>query len=717
MIPLLESPAAQRLAWTLLHFLWQGALLGLLAWAAFALLRRRRPQLRYFTGCALLVACLGAALTTYAALAPGPPAGLPSTVSVQAEPVLATPPGLAPQEAAPLPQAFTMTWRARLQPWLPWILATWAGGVLFLSLRAAGGWLWLRRLKATATPIVEPDWIQALVRKADLRRVVRFLESARVVTPMCLGLLRPVILLPLGFLANLDPLAAEAVLAHELAHIRRLDGLVNGLQCVIEVLFFFHPAVWWISRRIRTEREHCCDDAAVLACGDAVFYAETLSRLDALRDRAPSLALSARGGNLMERLRRLLLADPPQLRFATPGLTLIVALVLLGTLPVQAEKPAARPGIEAPDPAPKDPPAPPESAEAATPQAKPNQERVSDQGDTIPPAVPTGPATPTATRTATPTPIPTPTLAPSPAQPIATSPVQPAPVQAAPAQALPMQVAAPPAPAPAPAPGPAPATSQNPTLQARDLEVVPGLAIRTLRVPRYPVVIEDELLTWPDKGYAVDVPARTTVSLRVTCESGEAYFRVGVADKWGNPPRGSKGSLGVPWASYTNGSDRPVSVCFFIRTAKNYPGDGKIRVHVAAAPTARTSERAPEPVAPFRNGEPTQEEAQRILQAYADTRPWGDGVAQAVQGVRLERKERWNEAYLDQWPRKAGKPPLFELVGSLEGWLVTFQIQDQAGGARTSRTMAVLLDQNGVIHWRKGWPDLPPGLKLMDMKH
>lgn len=338
MIPLFESPAAQRLAWTLLHFFWQGALLGLAAWAVFALLRRQRPQLRYLAGCAFLLACLGSAILTYLLLAPplqvpGQPMGLATFAAgfpeVQARPIAMLE---ATSSEASLP------WQLRLQPCLPWILVAWTAGVLILSLRTVGGWLWLRHLKAAATPVTEPEWLDRLVRSAGLRRAVRFLESARVITPMCMGLLRPVVLLPLGFFANLDPLAAEAVLAHELAHIKRLDGLVNGLQCVIEVLFFFHPAVWWISRRIRTEREHCCDDAAVLACGDAVYYAETLSRLDELRDRPLSLALQAGGGNLMERLRRLLLADPPQLRFATPSLLLAAALALVSSLPAQAEK-------------------------------------------------------------------------------------------------------------------------------------------------------------------------------------------------------------------------------------------------------------------------------------------------------------------------------------------------------------------------------------------
>jgi beta-lactamase regulating signal transducer with metallopeptidase domain len=568
MIPLLESPAAQRLAWTLLHFLWQGALLGLAAWAAFALFRRQRPQLRYLVGCAFLLACLGSAILTYGLLAPplqvvGQAADQPMNPATVAPgvPDILTGPIALPEAAAP---RATLPWRARLQPYLPWILAVWVAGVLSLSLRAAGGWLWLRRLKAAATPVTEPEWLERLVRSAGLRRAVRFLESARVITPMCMGLLRPVVLLPLGFFANLDPLAAEAVLAHELAHIKRLDGLVNGLQCVIEVLFFFHPAVWWISRRIRTEREHCCDDAAVLACGDAVFYAETLSRLDECRDRPPSLALRARGGNLMERLRRLLLADPPQLRFATPSLAFVAILALVGTLPAQAERSEAKPRSEETVSALEDRPTPPERVEGSALGPLPRLDLVPSQEATPLPTVP-GPV-------ATPTPAPASTSISAPAPPATTAHPQPTPVQGSAPETVP----------------PLPPAS-IPVFQAKDLDIVPGLAIRTLKVPQYPAVIVDELLTWPNKGYAVDVPGHTTVSLRITCESGEAYFRVGVADKWGNPLRGMKGSMGVPWASFANDSEQPVSVIFFVRTTKGYPGDGKIRVHVAAAFTPRAA--------------------------------------------------------------------------------------------------------------------------------
>jgi len=691
MIPLLESPAAQRLAWTLLHFLWQGALLGLAAWVAFTLLRRQRPQLRYLVGCACLLACLGSAILTYGLLVPTLQASSQSmdlatlgthSPEIQVGPIAR--PEVASSDA-------TLPWQARLQPYLSWILATWAAGVLILSLRAAGGWFWLRRLKAAATPVTEPEWLERLVRSAGLRRAVRFLESARVITPMCMGLLRPVILLPLGFFANLDPLAAEAVLAHELAHIRRLDGLVNGLQCAIEVLLFFHPAVWWISRRIRTEREHCCDDAAVLACGDAIYYAETLSRLDELRDRPFSLALQARGGNLMERLRRLLLADPPQFRFATPSLAIVAILALVGSLPAQAVKS---------EPAPK-----PEELRAilTKPQAQPTPA-------TYPVPVPLPlssltamilPAAPGQVLTPTPPPaspsVPTPTIQDSQAAPV------PGPTGLAPVQE--------------PTPGVHPVSV--PVFQAKDLEVIPGLATRTLKVPRCPAIIEDELLTWPDKGYAVEAPAHTTVALRVKCESGEAYFRVGVSDKWGKWLPGMKGSLGLPWASFNNGSDRPTTVYFFVRTGRNYPGDGKVQIHLgqqaipgnleSGARPASTSQGQPSrgQTIPLAGAEPTQEEARQIIQAFADQRPWGDSYGQIISQVRILGREHWNGAYTGQWPTVPENKPVVQAIKRLEGWAVSFQIQN----LNQPVTLTVLLDKDGVIHWRKVWPALPPGLR------
>jgi TonB family protein len=135
---------------------------------------------------------------------------------------------------------------------------------------------------------------------------VRLLESAAVEVPTVVGLWRPIILVPASTLTGLSVWQLEAVLAHELAHIRRHDYLVNLLQALIEALLFYHPAVWWLSARIREEREHCADDVAVESCGDALLYSRTLATLEQLRARAPAPALAANGGSLLLRIQRLL---------------------------------------------------------------------------------------------------------------------------------------------------------------------------------------------------------------------------------------------------------------------------------------------------------------------------------------------------------------------------------------------------------------------------
>lgn len=326
---LLLSPLSLRIAGSLLHFLWQGALLGLLAWAVLRMLQRRSARTRYAVACIFLCACMASVLATYRVLSPAPKGT--TNILVLAEPSRTLPipmEQLGASGALPVP---SMT--LQLRPLLPWIVPCWLVGMFLCSLRAAGGWFWLQRLRDGSAVVAEGCWQERfaiLARSQGIRRVVRLLESPRISSPLSMGLLRPMVMLPLGFFAHLDPLAAEAVLAHELAHIRRLDALVNGLQCVIEILLFFHPAVWWISRRVRTERECCCDDEAVMACGDAVLYVETLSRLDALRERPLALAQAARGGNLMERIKRLLAMNPTPLRLAWPSLVL-VGILALGT--------------------------------------------------------------------------------------------------------------------------------------------------------------------------------------------------------------------------------------------------------------------------------------------------------------------------------------------------------------------------------------------------
>ena len=141
-----------------------------------------------------------------------------------------------------------------------------------------------------------------------LSRVPHIVDSALVDVPTVVGWLRPLILLPVAALANLTPAQVDSILAHELAHVRRHDYLVNVLQTLTETLLFYHPAVWWVSARVRAEREHCCDEIAVEICGDAADYARALVELESWRVSSATMALAATGGSLFDRVRRIMRA-------------------------------------------------------------------------------------------------------------------------------------------------------------------------------------------------------------------------------------------------------------------------------------------------------------------------------------------------------------------------------------------------------------------------
>ena len=194
---------------------------------------------------------------------------------------------------------------------LPLFVTLWLLGVLFLALRFSGGMLYLQRLKYRQSRLLPSPWperLQALAARAGLRRPLRLLESLRLSTPVVIGHLKPVLLLPVGMVTGLPADQVEALLAHELAHVVRRDYLVNVLQNLVEVLYFFHPGVRWISAAVRQEREHCCDDFAVELCGDPQNYARALARLQVgeMGYPEPGLAAAGRPRRLLRRIARLL---------------------------------------------------------------------------------------------------------------------------------------------------------------------------------------------------------------------------------------------------------------------------------------------------------------------------------------------------------------------------------------------------------------------------
>lgn len=310
---LLAQPLARGIGLGLVHSLWQGALVALLAHAVWLALDRRSAAGRYAVGLAALLLMLVLPLVTVWRL------GVPSADSREpwARPDAAavgtsrpaTGPG--PQERGPAtdPLASATIIVQRLAPRL---VPFWLIGVALFALRLLGGWAVIRRRFSAALPCPEESRqrFTELTRRMNVAHRVRLCVTASVDVPMVAGWLAPVVLVPASMVAGLAPQQLEAILAHELAHVRRQDYLVNIAQSVIETLLFYHPAVWWVSRRVRTEREHCCDDLAAAVVGDPIVYARALVELETRRRSVPVGALAATGGSLMRRIQRLI--DPTQ---------------------------------------------------------------------------------------------------------------------------------------------------------------------------------------------------------------------------------------------------------------------------------------------------------------------------------------------------------------------------------------------------------------------
>src|SRR5882724_10836214 len=298
------SPEAMRtLGWTLLHFIWQGAALAALF--AVAMAACRSAAARYAVAAGVLVLMMASPMITFVwlqresipAVRSGAQGSLPWVGTAARHAVVAAVSG-APAAASLSAQPTAMLWLVEL-----WFL-----GVLILSLRTAGGLLLIERMRRKEIkPIGKELYARCMTlqRRMGLDRVIRYCECHRLDAPAVLGWFRPVVLLPMRALTGLNEEQIEAVIAHELAHIRRFDCFVNLFQIATETLLFYHPAVWWVSQRIRAEREHCCDDEAILICGDAVNYARALTLMEEWRT-APALLMAANRSPLGERVVRLL---------------------------------------------------------------------------------------------------------------------------------------------------------------------------------------------------------------------------------------------------------------------------------------------------------------------------------------------------------------------------------------------------------------------------
>lgn len=316
-------------ALTLLHFLWQGALIHVTLVLLLRLARHSDASVRYTMGVGALALMALAPVVTASKLAASARIQTPDASTATIEPANAA--GRRSDEQVglsttglPLPanpstvavpvrrvMASISPFADRLEWLMPWLVGLWLTGVVVLAFRLLGGWLHVRtlvrhgRLPDSRT---YNELVDRLRKRLQIDRAVRVLESAVVRAPAIIGWLRPALLIPASMGSGLTVAQLETILAHELAHVRRHDYAINLLQSVVETVLFYHPGVWWVSRQIRVEREHCCDDLAVATSGDPRLYASALLELETRRLAGADLAMAATGsgGSLLHRVRRLL---------------------------------------------------------------------------------------------------------------------------------------------------------------------------------------------------------------------------------------------------------------------------------------------------------------------------------------------------------------------------------------------------------------------------
>ena len=384
----MNEQAIEALAWCLIHFLWQGlaiaAMVGLLLW----LLRSARPATRYAVGLSGLIAMSACPIVTLTCFNPIPTALQvadepttttsqsvnPESIAISADvlpaaasaPPIAQPLNLLSQSGFPLPeketaQDFQHTDNSSqaaiaqapsnvtengslslasdfLSTQAPrWIVGIWLVGVGLFGLRLLLSWLgvWRLRTQVAAVP-------QAIAAKTEqLAKVMRVAQplirtSQRVTQAIAVGFFKPMILLPASWLTELSPEMLETIIAHELAHIRRRDLWVNLFQRVVEAFLFYHPAMWWLSRRVRIERELCCDAMVVEATQDRLLYAETLEHVGRLSlarsadrqlDQAALSVQSVGSRNiLLTRIRSILQAPDQRVSPSWPAVAAILAV-------------------------------------------------------------------------------------------------------------------------------------------------------------------------------------------------------------------------------------------------------------------------------------------------------------------------------------------------------------------------------------------------------
>jgi len=328
------------LGWTLVHSLWQGALIGMIVALAMVFLQKFTARLRYFIYSISLFVLVGVAVVTFVSSYSSYDGGdskvtenvltrsTVSNIATSTQDISAT-------ENAFSAQTILESTAAYCREHFPLFVTIWLLGMLAMMLRFLGGYALVRRYRTHRVKPVMGEWerkFNELAQRIRVKKNVRLFESALVKVPMAIGYLKPIVLLPLGALNGVPAKQMEAILVHELAHIHRRDYLMNLIQSLLEVIFFYHPVVWWLSKNIRIERENICDDIAITITGNTMEFAKALTNIQEINLGSPALAAGLSGKNknrLVNRIRRLAGKPKIQSGFAEGFIAASILLVSL----------------------------------------------------------------------------------------------------------------------------------------------------------------------------------------------------------------------------------------------------------------------------------------------------------------------------------------------------------------------------------------------------
>ncbi|UCE24225.1 MAG: M56 family metallopeptidase [Candidatus Zixiibacteriota bacterium] len=336
------EPYFRTVTTILIHSLWQGVLLGAFTALVLSVLRSSSVRIRYIVSCSAMVVVVLAVAATAVSVWPGgnEPA---SQVSAVAGNVIDGTGGSEAGATAGIPASgkdvSSSKVRRQDSSINRYIFIIWVVGVVLFSIYHLLGWCRARGFVKRGASPAPSEWqarFEKLCRELEIRQLVSLLSSALVKVPCVIGWIKPVVLVPASMFTSLHPSEIEMILVHELAHIRRYDVLVNILQTAMETLFFFNPAIWWLSRRIRIEREDCCDDTAIIKTGDRIGYARALANLEELRMLQTEFGAALNSTPFKRRVERIVgIARPPFFSSmqSLSGLLLVVTLagVILGS--------------------------------------------------------------------------------------------------------------------------------------------------------------------------------------------------------------------------------------------------------------------------------------------------------------------------------------------------------------------------------------------------